>query len=118
VQVDVDTVNHAIGMVAQSAVTTFTVLCGIILILFVDPPARFWTGGSPFGGDRRVFYLAGGMLVLYVILLVVPAFRSAFDLQPLDIADYAVIVILVIVWLFLTRWFWRMRLLERFLNIE
>ena len=32
--------------ISQSAVTHFALLCGLFLIVFAEPPARFWVGGD------------------------------------------------------------------------
>jgi cation-transporting P-type ATPase E len=103
---------------AQTGLTTFAVLCGIILILFVEPPSKFWVGGHQLHGDKRAILLAFAMFVAYVILLVIPPLRNLFDLALLGFFDYLFIGILVVLWIFVVRWFWHSRLLERFLASE
>ena len=102
--------------VARSALTTVTVLCGLVLILFVEPPTPAWAGGDVLSGDRRPAFLALGMLVVFGIVLAVPALRAFFELTLLGVSDYLLLVGLVLVWALLLRTAWRARLLERLLE--
>jgi cation-transporting ATPase E len=40
-------------LVAQSALTTFTLIAGLVLVVFVEPPTEFFVGGDIFSGDKR-----------------------------------------------------------------
>jgi len=101
---------------ARSALTTVTVLCGLVLILFVEPPTPAWAGGDVLSGDWRPTLLALGMLVVFGIVLAVPALRAFFELTLLGVSDYLLLVGLVLVWALLLRTAWRARLLERLLE--
>ena len=103
---------------AQTSLTTFTVLCGIILLLFIEPPSKFWVGSHELRGDKRFIFLALAMFVAYALLLAIPPLRNLFDLTLLGFFDYLFIGILVIVWIFVVRWFWRSHLLDRFLGLK
>jgi cation-transporting ATPase E len=103
--------------VAQTSLTTFTVMCGILLLLFIEPPSKFWVGGHQLRGDKRFYYLALAMIAAYVLLLAIPPLRNLFDLTLLGFFDYLFIGILVVVWLFVVRWFWRSHLIDRFLGL-
>ncbi len=103
---------------AQTSLTTFTVLCGIILLLFIEPPSKFWVGGHELRGDKRFIFLALAMFVAYALLLAIPPLRNLFDLTLLSFFDYLFIGLLVIVWIFVVRWFWRSHLLDRFLGLK
>lgn len=63
--------------VAQSALTTFSVLGGLLMIPFVVPPTTFWTGGSELSGDWRPTVLALGMVVVFLVIVVLPGVRSS-----------------------------------------
>jgi cation-transporting ATPase E len=108
--------EFAARMSAQTALTTFTLLCGILLIVFVEPPSKFWVGSHALRGDRRIVILALVMFIAYVLLLFIPPLRTLFDLALLGFYDYLFIVLLVVLWVFAVRWAWRARLLERFLS--
>ena len=103
---------------AQTTLTTFALFCGIALLLFVEPPARFWVGGNELRGDKRISYLALAMCIVSVPLISLSPLRSLFDLALLDSPDYLVIAVYVVIWVFLVRWAWRRHILERFLALE
>jgi cation-transporting ATPase E len=104
--------------VAQTSLTTFTVMCGIFLLLFIEPPSKFWVGGHQLRGDKRFYYLALAMIAAYVLLLAIPPLRNLFDLTLLGFFDYLFIGLLVVVWLFVVRWCWRSHLIDRFLVLK
>jgi len=101
---------------AQTSLTTFTVLCGILLLLFIEPPSKFWVGGHKLRGDKRFIFLALAMFIAYALLLAIPPLRNLFDLTLLGFFDYLFIGLLVALWIFVVRWFWRSHLLDRFLG--
>ena len=103
---------------AQTTLTTFALFCGIALLLFVEPPARFWVGGNELRGDKRISYLALAMCIVSVPLISLSPLRSLFNLTLLDSPDYLVIAVYVVIWVFLVRWVWRGHILERFLALE
>ena len=104
-------------LMARSALTLTTVLCGIVLIPFVEPPTRWWEGGDVYSGDWRPTLLAVGMLALYVLTVSVPFGRDFFGLALLPLTDVSVIVGVVAVWALALRAAWRRRLFERFLGL-
>jgi cation-transporting ATPase E len=102
--------------IARTALTTITVLCGLVLIPFVEPPTPAWVGGDELSGDWRPTFLALGMLVLFGAIMLVPALREAFELTSLQWLDFLLIGIVVGVWGIALRLIWRVRLFERLLN--
>jgi cation-transporting ATPase E len=74
--------------IAQSALTTVTVLCGLGLVISVEPPTPAWSGGDEFSGDWRPTLLAGAMPGLYGAVLAAPPLRAFFELTPLAPLDY------------------------------
>jgi cation-transporting P-type ATPase E len=105
-------------LLAQNALIAFLVFSGLLLILLLKPPSRFWTGGAPLSGDLRYSWMALAMLIVYGVLLAVPGLRSIFDLRLLNPLDYLIIALLAFLWALLTRYAWRNRWLERFLEID
>lgn len=97
---------------ARSALTTTAVFCGVILILFVEPPNQRWVGGDELSPDRRPVYLAGIMLILFVLTVAVPPIREFYELEVLDFFGYIVIGFAVVGWTFLLRTVWRMHPFE------
>jgi cation-transporting ATPase E len=104
--------------ISETALTTFLVCTGLVLIIFVQPPTRWWVGGNPLSGDWRSTRLAIGLLLLFLIISLVPVLRSLFLLSPLTVQEYALVLGAVVLWLFIVRWIWRARLLGRFLGID
>jgi len=101
---------------ARTALTTTCVLCGLLLIPFVEPPNQAWVGGDDLSGDRRPALLALGLLILYLVITVTPPLRAFFELTLLRGTDYALIAALVAVWAVVQRAVWRARLFERLLS--
>jgi len=102
--------------IARTALTTATVMCGLVLIPFVEPPTDAWVGGDVLSGDPRPTALALGMLGLYGVIAAVPSLRAFFELTPLRGLDYLLIGVLVAAWALLLRLAWRARLFERLLD--
>ena len=98
---------------AQSAMTTTMVFCGLVLLPFVEPPTAAWVGGDELSGDRRPIMLALGLLVLYGIIMLSPALTGFFELQPLPWLDLAGIALLAALWALALRFIWRRKLFER-----
>jgi cation-transporting ATPase E len=105
-------------LTAQTALTIFFVFTSIFMMLFAEPPFRWFAGGAPAGGSRLVA-LAGVLLLLaFLVILLVPPFRAFFQIVPLPGSFYLAIGVLTGVWLFLQRALWRGYWFERFLDVE
>ncbi len=102
--------------VARTALTSLTVLCGLLLVPFVEPPTPAWVGGDALSGDRRPTILALGMLILYGLIVVFA--RDFFELAPLQPHDWLLLGAAAAVWGFFVRFAWRTHLFERLLNFE
>jgi cation-transporting P-type ATPase E len=97
-------------------VISFLTVCGLLLVMFVEPPSRFWAGTDEPSGDRRPTWLAILLLLGLLAIAVVPPLSGLFDLRPVRPLDAAVVAVAAAVWVFLVRWAWRRHLLERFLG--
>jgi cation-transporting P-type ATPase E len=104
--------------VAQSALTTFAVVCGLLLIPFVAPPTKAWVGGNTLSGDWRPSMMALGLLVGYGIMLAIPPLGAFFEIARLPVSLYLLVGVVAAVWGVTLRWIWRKRLLERFLQVD
>jgi cation-transporting ATPase E len=98
---------------ARCALTTTTVLCGLLLVLFVEPPTKLWVGGDELSVDKRPAVLAVVMLMLFAVILWVPGLRASFELTTLDWTQYGMIVAAVAVWAVTLQYIWRQRLVGR-----
>lgn len=105
-------------LVAQSALTTFVVLCGVGLIPLVASPIKTRIGSNAFTGDWRPTLLALGLLGGYGMVLAISPLRTLFDLLQPGISDDALIGGTALAWGFGLSWVWRTRLLERFLQVD
>jgi len=104
--------------IARTALTTATILCGLVLIPFVEPPTEWWVAGDTLSGDWRPTLLAFGMLGLYAVVVAVPPLRGFFELAVLRWQDYVLLAALVILWALLLRLTWRTHLFERLLDLN
>ena len=105
-------------LTAQTALTIFSILCGLFLVVFVEPPSKRWVGGDAFSGDLRPSILAIFLTVMLLVVSVVPSIGGFFDLIPLNALDYLILFLLACLWAFLVRWMWRSRVLDRFLQAD
>jgi cation-transporting ATPase E len=104
---------------ARTMLTYFTVICGIILLIFVEPPTKWWAGGDVLSGDWRPTYLAIGLLILFAVCVIIPAARDFYGLTLLrQTSHYVLLTLATIIWIFALRFVWRARLVERYLNLE
>jgi cation-transporting ATPase E len=104
--------------VAQTVLTITTVLCGLALIPFVEPPTPAWVGGDELSSDWRPTLLALAMLALLGVTMWTPALRHFFELSLLRASDWLLIGAAVILWAIVLRWTWRINLLERLLEFD
>jgi len=79
---------------------------------------RLWAGRDELSGDRRPTWLAIVLLLGLLAIAVVPPLSGIFDLRPVMPLDTVVIAVAAAVWVFLVRWAWRRRLLERFVGTD
>jgi cation-transporting P-type ATPase E len=103
---------------AQTALTIVSVWCGLLLILFAQPPNQRWIAGEQLVGDRRPVALTVFLVTVFGAILVEPELRSFFDLAPLSLLDHIVLGAVALAWCFLVRWVWRQHLLERWLGLS
>jgi cation-transporting ATPase E len=104
---------------AQTTLTYVIVICGILLVIFVEPPTKWWAGGDVLSGDWRPTLLSIGLIILFFVFLLTPPLREFYGLTLLRQADhYVVIALAAVVWVFLIRLVWRAKLVERYLNVD
>jgi cation-transporting ATPase E len=104
---------------AQTTLTYVIVICGILLVIFVEPPTKWWAGGDVLSGDWRPTLLSIGLIILFFVFLLIPPLREFYGLTLLRQPDhYLVIALAVIAWVFVLRFVWRAKLVERYLNVD
>lgn len=92
---------------ARTALTTTAILCGLLMILFTQPPNEWFVGGAQLNGDWRVFPLTGVLLLLYVLIAWYEPARDFYELESLSVWSYLVIAGTVTAWMLGIRVFWR-----------
>jgi cation-transporting ATPase E len=103
---------------AQTALTSFMIFSGLLLVVFAEPPTPWWVGGDELSGDWRPTLVVIGCALLYGVILLVPPLRAFASLQLPSAPSFALIGAATLIWMFLLRWVWRSNGLERFLGIE
>ena len=103
---------------AQTALTTFFVLSGILLMIFAAPPTKWLAGGSAYSGNWMPTIAAGVLIVVYGLILQLPGLRNFFDLVDLPVSVNVGIIAVAALWFFTQRAVWRSKLFERFLDLE
>ncbi len=104
--------------IAQTALTTFMITTGLLLVVFVEPPTPWWVGGDELSGDWRPTLVAIGCAVLYAVILFVPQLRELATLTLPSTPTLIMILVATLIWMFLLRWIWRSNGLERFLDLD
>ena len=101
---------------AQTALTVFAVVCGLALIIFVQPPTH-----PDREGQRRNWLptlLALGLFACLICVLALAPLRALFNLQALSAFDYLIIGGASVLWVVLVEAIWYFHLFERFLHLE
>ena len=105
-------------LAAQSALTTFLIYSGLLLIVFVEPPIQWFAGGDEFSGDWRPTILAFGSLIAFWIILSIEPLRSFFELLRLPPPLHLAIICITLIWMLVLRIIWRKNLLNRFMGLS
>jgi cation-transporting P-type ATPase E len=104
--------------VAQTALATFLVCCGLLLVVFSTPPSPWWEGAEHLSSDRRPTMLAGLLGFVFVAISLTPPLADLFALAPMEPLDLALVGLAVIGWLVLVRGAWRRHWLVKFLGLD
>ncbi len=109
----------AVLLSAQTALTSFFVFAGIMLMIFAEPPFAWFAGGAPYRGRNWLpVVTAVALFAGYLVVLALPRFRAFFSLAPLPGVFYLAIAALTVLWVIVQRQVWRSRWLERFLDLN
>lgn len=95
---------------AQQAVVYAFLFAGWLRIFFLQPPTKFWVGGAPLRGDRRVIGLVIASIIAFIVVLIFPWLPLQEWLRITwlpSLKDYLIIAGLVLVWAVLLRTIWR-----------
>jgi cation-transporting ATPase E len=103
---------------AQTALTTFFVLAGLMLMVFAEPPIKWLAGGAPYSGNWLATIAAGVLLVGYLVVLALPRLRSFFDLVALPASFHIAVAVTTVIWVLVQRLVWRRLWFEKLLDID
>ena len=104
---------------AQGTLSIFISHTAFLLILFLEPPIRFFTGWRrEVSRDKRPGILAVVLILIFQVFYFVPAIGTYFGLLEKPPAVYTGILALVVVWMVVIRTIWRQQLFERLLGLE
>ena len=92
---------------AQLGVTYILSLTGMLMVLFIKPPDRFWVGDSPLSGDRRFVWMVMVMFILFGVALNIPLAQDLLKVDTLrESAHYLIIAGVTLTWIVLTKLIW------------
>jgi len=119
VSADTDAYTNAVATVlAQGSVSIFISWTACLLILFLEPPTRFFLGWrSEVSADKRPAWLALGLFLLFWIIWSFDPLGYYFGILVKPLPINLLLMGVVVVWFFLVRTVWRTRLFERFLGL-
>ena len=108
--------NDSSLQLQRTVLTTTTMLCGILLIIFAQHSIEAWEDGKQLHFDWRRVGLAGAMLLLYVMVFPFPGVRDFFELSTMSWQDLLVVMVAVTIWAVTVRGLWRYDILTRMLT--
>lgn len=115
--VDADFVSAAATLAAQTGLSVFVSVTAFALILFLEPPLRIFTAWRPVTADKRPAWLALGLLVVFLVVLTIPATATYFGLTTAALPVILVVTPAVLTWFGVLSAVLRWRVLERALGL-
>jgi len=105
---------------AQTGLTSFFVLAGVLLMVFAKPPVRWLADNDEdfHSGSWLPTIVAVLLILSYVVILGLPGIRGYFGLAPLPLSLNISIVIMTFLWAIAQLVVWRSKLFERLLGIH
>jgi cation-transporting ATPase E len=100
---------------AQSTITVFAAVLGVLLLVFVALPVRRAAEGGAPSRDWRPVAFAAALLVGLGVVVSLPAGAAWFQIQALSLPDVAIIAGVALLWALLLHLIWRFRVPERLL---
>ena len=106
----------AATIVAQTVLSIFIWVTAFLLILFLEPPIRFFTGWTHQSLDKRPALVALGLLLPFVV--VTPDLAHYFGLFPIGPGVAFHLGMAIPVWALTLRTIWRPHLVDSFLSLD
>ncbi len=105
-------------IVAQTNLSIFVSLTAFLLILFLEPQFRVFTGWTTKSPDRRPALLALGLFLVFMVVILTPALANYFGLLRAGDLERDAMLVAVPLWFLSLRTAWRAKLFERFLSVD
>jgi cation-transporting P-type ATPase E len=115
--VDADFAEAAATLGAQTGLSTFVSMASILLILFLQPPARLFAAWTAPTSDKRPAVLVVVLLAVLVGVLFTPALSEYFGLTGPAAPVYDTVLPALAAWFILLSAAYRIRLLDRVLGL-
>lgn len=111
--------NTVATVLAQGSVSIFISWTACLLILFLEPPSRFFLGWrNEVSADKRPAWLALGLFLLFWGIWSYDPLGYYFGILVKPFFINLILMSVVVVWFFLVRTIWRLRLFERFFGFD
>jgi cation-transporting P-type ATPase E len=102
----------------QTSLTIFIIFAGLILSIFVSPPVKKLAFGARSKRDFRPTFLAVSLVLVFCFVYIYAPFANFWELKTLKLNQIGIIFLTLICWLISLIYFWRFRLVDKFLNIK
>ncbi|MEM7115310.1 MAG: HAD-IC family P-type ATPase [Chloroflexota bacterium] len=107
----------AATIMAQTMLSIFINYAGIVLLLFLEPPHRWFEGWTTKSDMRWPGWLALGLWVVFTVAVEADAISTYFGLAPIREEMLISLWAGVLVWAFLLRSIWRSKWLDNILTV-
>ena len=109
----------AATIVAQSSLSMFVTFTAFVLILFLKPPTRLFTGWAPeVSRDKRPTLMAAALAAVFLFVLLKPEAAEYFGLISVGPGVYLTVLGVLPFWTAILILNWRYRWFERFLGLS
>jgi cation-transporting ATPase E len=95
---------------ARTALTLNAIGCGLLVILFLEPPTPAWAAANPLSGDWRPAITASVLFGSLIAMMVIAPLRHFYELVIPNVWQFAMIGLVVLSWTWLVRAIWRFEL--------
>jgi cation-transporting ATPase E len=102
---------------AQTGLSTFVSFAAFVLILFLEPPHRFFASWTPTSPDKRPAVLVALLVVAFVAVLFTPALSNYFGLTGPAQPVFTSVLPTLAVWFAALTAMYRFRVLDRVLGL-
>ena len=116
--VDAEFAEAAATLGAQTGLSTFVSMASILLILFLQPPARLFASWTAPTSDKRPAVLVVVLLAVLLGVLFTPALSDYFGLTGPAAPVYETVLPALAVWFVVLSAAYRFRLLDRVLGLR